>query len=189
MARPMNRRGPGTMTADQFNVSLVVQRATREQTTPSDNELQAWATAALEASCGNSGIENFELSVRLVDEAESRELNVRYRDKDSATNVLSFPSDLPPAVAIEMAEQSGTRVLGDILICAPLVNAEAQEQGKDRVHHWAHLLVHGVLHLLGHDHLEAGQAETMESLEIAILGSMGIADPYRVSGMYPGHSQ
>lgn len=106
-------------------------------------------------------------------------MNARYRGKETATNVLSFPSDLPAAVSKEMAEGSGTRILGDLLICAPVVNREAREQGKTSAQHWAHLLVHGVLHLLGHDHLEKEQAEAMETLEINILGSLGIADPYR----------
>ena len=167
------------MKTDSHPVALLVQRATRGDATPSDDELLAWATNALAVAEPESGRWTFELSLRLVDEVEGREMNARYRGKETATNVLSFPSDLPAAVSKEMAEGSGTRILGDLLICAPVVNREAREQGKTSAQHWAHLLVHGVLHLLGHDHLEKEQAEAMETLEINILGSLGIADPYR----------
>lgn len=167
------------MTTEPQAVSLAVQRATRESFTPSDDELTTWASAAVLKVAPEPGQWTFDLSIRIVDEAEGRELNARYRGKDSATNVLSFPSDLPPSVCEEMETRSGSRVLGDLLICAPVVNKEAVEQGKNGPSHWAHLVVHGVLHLFGHDHLESEQAETMEALETDILESLGIPDPYR----------
>ena len=113
-----------------------------------------------------------EVCVRVVDETESRTLNRRYRGKDKPTNVLSFPAD------IELPEG---RVWGDIVICAPVVAAEAEAQGKALEAHFAHMVVHGVLHLLGYDHESGADAETMESLETEILGRFGIGDPYACS--------
>jgi len=112
-----------------------------------------------------------ELLIRLVDRQESRELNAQYRHKNKATNVLSFPADLP--------EEIGLRLLGDIIICAPIVADEAREQHKTAEAHWAHLTIHGILHLLGHDHQAEEEASEMESLEIRILQSLGFPDPYR----------
>ena len=112
-----------------------------------------------------------ELSIRLVDEAESRELNRHYRGKDRPTNVLSFPAELPPVVQ--------SPLLGDLVICAPLVVQEAQDQDKETLHHWAHLVVHGVLHLVGYDHQNETEAATMEAAEREILAGMGLPDPYQ----------
>ena len=109
--------------------------------------------------------------IRLVDEAESRQLNRDYRGKDRPTNVLSFPFEAPPEVL--------TPLLGDLVICAPVVVREAREQGKPADAHWAHMLVHGVLHLLGYDHLEPAEADEMEALERDILAGLGFPDPYR----------
>ena len=112
-------------------------------------------------------------TVRIVDETEIHTLNRDYRGKDKSTNVLSFPAEaiegLPPELHSE---------LGDIVICAPVVTREAGEQGKVLADHWAHMLVHGTLHLLGYDHIDDNDAETMEALERRILGQAGIADPY-----------
>lgn len=116
--------------------------------------------------------EGFEVSVRVVDEAESRDLNKRFRAIDNSTNVLSFPADNADLPA-ELAP-----ALGDIVICGPVVEREALQQGKDRGHHWAHLIVHGALHLLGYDHETEDDAEIMESLERKILAARGIRDPY-----------
>lgn len=135
---------------------------------PADDQFRAWAAAALDAR-------PVSLTIRLVDEAESRRLNAAYRGKDRATNVLSFPVDLPASVL----EALPARPLGDLAICAPLVATEAEAQGKPVGHHWAHLTVHGVLHLLGHDHEQVAEAEAMEALEVSLLDRLGIPDPYR----------
>jgi len=111
------------------------------------------------------------LSLRLVDEAESADFNQRYRGKVGPTNVLSFPFDPPPG-------GRGRCYLGDLVLCAPLVAREAAEQGKSPEAHWAHLVVHGVLHLLGHDHLDEAEAQAMEALETGILADLGYPPPY-----------
>ena len=116
-----------------------------------------------------------EVSVRIVDEKEGRDLNRQHRDMDKATNVLSFPPDretaghLPPDVPCS---------LGDIVICGPIVEREAAEQGREIAAHWAHLLVHGTLHLLGHDHKDDVEAAAMEAIETRILVRRGFEDPY-----------
>lgn len=138
---------------------------------PTQADFQRWAEAALTAA---SGPLDCELAIRLVGEAESRALNHDYRDKDKATNVLSFAAELPESVLAELPSQP----LGDLVICAPVVAREALEQGKPLAAHWAHMTVHGVLHLLGHDHIEPADAALMEPLEIAILVSLGWPNPY-----------
>jgi len=137
---------------------------------PADESFRRWVEAALREDYGE-----LEQTIRVVDRGESRELNARYRGKDRATNVLSFPAELPEIVRAALDRPP----LGDLAICAPLVAAEAEAQAKPVRHHWAHLVVHGVLHLLGHDHEEPAQAAVMESLEIRLLDSLGIADPYQ----------
>lgn len=134
---------------------------------PTDDELQHWATAALQE---RTEFTEPELTIRLVHNDESQELNRDYRGKDKPTNVLSFPFDAPPEVPIEL--------LGDLIICAPVVQAEASEQGKTPQAHWAHMVVHGCLHLLGYDHIKDDEAETMENLERQIMAALGFSDPY-----------
>lgn len=134
---------------------------------PTDDELQHWATAALQE---RTDFAEPELTIRLVHNDESQELNRDYRGKDKPTNVLSFPFDAPPEVPIEL--------LGDLIICAPVVQAEASEQGKTPQAHWAHMVVHGCLHLLGYDHIKDDEAETMENLERQIMAALGFSDPY-----------
>ncbi|NVJ98755.1 MAG: rRNA maturation RNase YbeY [Alphaproteobacteria bacterium] len=122
-----------------------------------------------------------ELSVRVVDNAESRKLNHDYRGKDKPTNVLSFPGVEPDDLfdSFDFSEAGGPPVmLGDLIIAGPVVVAEAQDQNKQVHHHLAHLCVHGVLHLMGFDHIEEEDAEEMEALEREILASLGINDPY-----------
>ena len=143
-------------------LELAVQYAVKPENAPTRAQFKKWALAALE--------EDAEVALRIVDETEGRELNRDYRGKDYATNVLSFPVELPPGVALPL--------IGDLAICAPVVLREAAEQGKLPRDHWAHLTTHGVLHLLGYDHIENGEAEAMEALETRILASLGIADPY-----------
>ncbi len=133
---------------------------------PTATDLRRWAEAAL---AGADYRQDAELTIRVVDEAESTALNEGYRHKQGPTNVLSFPAETPPEVE--------SALLGDVVICAPVVLREAVVQGKTPEAHWAHLVAHGVLHLLGYDHDEE-QAEAMESLEIRILAGLGYPDPY-----------
>ncbi len=111
-----------------------------------------------------------EVTVRIVDEQESQQLNFDYRGKDKPTNVLSFPFEAPPGIELDL--------LGDLIVCRQVVEREAQEQDKPLLAHWAHMIVHGSLHLLGYDHIEDDEAEEMESLETEIMQNMGFDDPY-----------
>ncbi len=135
---------------------------------PAQSLLKLWVRAALEGQRRQA-----EISLRIVDEAEMSELNGQYRGKAYPTNVLSFPADLPPEVKLPY--------LGDIVICAAVVEREALAQGKQPHDHWAHLLVHGTLHLLGFDHIESADAEAMEGREIEILETLAIANPYIIA--------
>ncbi|NIP15483.1 MAG: rRNA maturation RNase YbeY [Pseudomonadales bacterium] len=144
-----------------------VQIASAQSGIPSVAHIEGWAAAALE-ELGDDG-EPPELCIRIVDGQESRELNARYRGKDKPTNVLSFPAD------VDLPEG---KLLGDVVICAPVVGAEAVEQGKSSEDHFAHMVVHGVLHLGGYDHEQSGEAELMETIEKKILERVGVADPY-----------
>lgn len=132
---------------------------------PSDDQLQAWFEHAV-----RNAREQAEVTIRLVDEGESQSLNRDYRGKDKPTNVLSFPFDAPPGIDIDL--------LGDLIICRQVVEYEAEQQGKQLMDHWAHMVVHGSLHLLGYDHIEDDEAEQMEALERDILATMGVPDPY-----------
>jgi probable rRNA maturation factor len=136
---------------------------------PSAVSFRRWVAAALDGR-----IREADLAIRIVDSPEGRALNRHYRGKDYATNVLSFPAELPEGLP------PGIRMplLGDLVICAPVVAREAQEQRKSLNAHYAHLTVHGALHLLGWDHEDEREAEAMEQLEREILAGMGIADPY-----------
>ena len=133
---------------------------------PAESAFRRWAEAAL---AGADYLKDAELTIRIVNEAESTALNESYRHKQGPTNVLSFSFETPPEIE--------SALLGDIVICAPVVLREAVVQGKTPEAHWAHLVAHGVLHLLGYDHDEM-QAEAMESLEIRILAGLGYPDPY-----------
>jgi probable rRNA maturation factor len=158
---------------DPGGVELEVQRPAPGLAAPRDEQFLQWAEAALGGRPGR-----FNLLVRVVGEEESRRLNREYREMDYATNVLSFPAELPDEVLRRVELDTGSRPLGDLVICAPVVEREAAEQGKPPEHHWAHLVVHGILHLLGHDHEDPGQAAAMERLEQKILGELDIPDPY-----------
>ncbi len=145
------------------------------QPVPTDEDIHRWIAAALH---GRTTQEEVEVSVRIVDSNEMARLNETYRGKTGATNVLSFPAGLPVELAIPL--------LGDIVICAPLVRAEAARQGKTEKAHWAHMAVHGTLHLLGFDHIEEEEAAIMEALESTILSELNYACPYDVK--QPEHS-
>jgi probable rRNA maturation factor len=138
---------------------------------PSAAQVRYWVEAALDGRRTDA-----ELTVRIVDRAESSQLNMAYRQRPGPTNVLSFPMESPPGVPVSM--------LGDIVICAPVVLDEAREQGKPAEAHWAHLVVHGMLHLLGYDHQEPTEAHRMESLEARILQRLGYSDPYVLNEDY-----
>lgn len=149
---------------------LEVQYACTSADVPDETLLRSWALAAL-----GEDQQPVELVIRIVDAAESRALNRRYRGKDKPTNVLSFPFEAPPGVELDH--------LGDLVICAAVVAREALEQHKPLNHHWAHMVVHGILHLRGYDHQDEPQASAMEALEKQILKGLGIADPYIISDM------
>lgn len=137
-----------------------------------DSQIQQWVSTAL---IHLDAAQDCDLSIRMVHLAESQQLNADYRGKDKPTNVLSFPSDLPE----EMAEMIGYRPLGDLVICWPVVQAEAAEQQKAVLDHLCHLTVHGVLHLLGYDHETSdADAEEMEALEVEILEKLAVGNPY-----------
>jgi probable rRNA maturation factor len=149
-------------------LEIEFQIATEHAALPSEQQMQTWLNAAAQPEFAN-----FEVCVRIVDEQEITELNRDYRQKDKATNVLSFPADIP--------EELNIPLLGDIVICAAVVEQEAQEQNKTAEQHWAHMCVHGLLHLQGFDHIEDQEAEQMESLEINILAKLGFPSPYELS--------
>ncbi|MCP5150869.1 MAG: rRNA maturation RNase YbeY [Ectothiorhodospiraceae bacterium] len=149
-------------------MAVQVQLACRVPGRPAARELARFARAALaEVPRG------MEMTVRVVDEVEGAELNETYRRKSGPTNVLAFPFEAPPGASV--------RLLGDVVICAPVVAREAEEQGKEPRAHWAHMVVHGTLHLLGYDHRRAAQAARMESREREILTTLGFPDPYAES--------
>ncbi len=143
-----------------------IESNSQSQQIPALAELERWISAALQSQ----KLEDAEVSLYIVDEDESQQLNNQYRSKDYPTNVLSFPADIP--------EEVGVPLLGDLVVCAPVVEREAQEQGKTLAAHWAHMLVHGSLHLLGFDHIDDTEADEMEALETAIITGLGYPAPY-----------
>ena len=144
---------------------LDIQIATDITPLPSSADLQIWFAAALPSDKHDS-----EMTIRIVDIDESQTLNATYRNKDKPTNVLSFPADLPEEVDIPL--------LGDLVICAQIVSDEANAQDKTINAHWAHMVIHGTLHLLGYDHEDDDDALLMEDLEISLLDSLGFPNPY-----------
>lgn len=147
-----------------MNLQVDIQKATVEPV-PEEEDIRHWISAALVGRTTDT-----EITVRLVEREEMTTLNQSYRGKPGATNVLSFPADLPPDLALPL--------LGDIVICAPVVSQEAQEQEKSSAAHWAHLTVHGTLHLLGYDHIHEDEALIMEALETEVLAGLGFPCPY-----------
>lgn len=136
---------------------------------PGENEIARWVAAALRFHSGERGALP-EITLRIVDWQESADLNRQWRQKEGPTNILSFPYENPPGADVPS--------LGDMVICAPLVHEEARAQNKTEQAHWAHLVVHGTLHLLGHDHQTEADAERMENLETQIMAELGYPDPY-----------
>ena len=148
-------------------VDVAVGYATSRKGVPSSASFRRWVEAALKGARRRKAAE---VAIRIVDADEGQALNRQFRGRDYATNVLSFPAELPPGVDLPL--------IGDLVICAPVVAREAAEQGKKTADHWAHMTIHGTLHLLGYDHIKEAEAEAMEGLETRILGGLGIPDPY-----------
>ena len=144
-----------------MTLAVELRYRTRRPWAPGPARLRAWARLA-------AGDRDADLGIRVVGSAESRALNERWRGKAGPTNVLSFPAARVP----------GRSQLGDIVVCAPVVAREAREQGKPLAAHWAHMIIHGTLHLLGFDHVRAADAKRMEGRERALLARLGIGDPY-----------
>jgi probable rRNA maturation factor len=148
-----------------MSIILDLQLASTASNLPSEAQIQQWLNAAVSPFQPVA-----EVTVRIVDETESQQLNFDYREKDKPTNVLSFPFQCPPGIELPL--------LGDLVICAGVVAQEAKEQNKSLDAHWAHMVVHGSLHLLGFDHINDDDASEMEAEEIQILAELGFADPY-----------
>jgi len=146
-------------------ITLDLQIACDSNALPTKQQFQLWIDTAL-----NPFNKAFELTIRLVEIEESQQLNQQYRDKDKPTNVLSFPFEVPEGIELDL--------LGDLVICTSVVEQEAKQQNKILHAHWAHLVIHGCLHLLGYDHINEQDAEEMESLEIQLLSNLNISDPY-----------
>ncbi|WP_430454902.1 rRNA maturation RNase YbeY [Rheinheimera sp.] len=148
-------------------IILDLQQASSANDLPTEAELLRYLDAAVSPFQADA-----EVTIRIVDETESQQLNFDYREKDKPTNVLSFPFQCPPGIELPL--------LGDLVICAQVVAREAQEQQKTLQAHWAHMVVHGSLHLLGFDHINDADAEEMEAEEIQILQELGFANPYLI---------
>lgn len=146
-----------------------LQIASEHPRCPSPSQFKLWVESALQATNKNT---EQELTVRIVDADESQSLNKQYRNMDKPTNVLSFPFEAPAQIELNL--------LGDLVICAPIVSNEAAEQSKSEISHWAHMVVHGTLHLQGHDHINDDEADAMEALEIEILTTLGFPNPYLI---------
>ena len=154
-----------------MRADVAVQRACEARGIPATSRLVQWAEAVLEGR-----LEGAQMTVRVVGESEGARLNERFRRRSGATNVLAFAFDAP--------ELPTTRILGDVVVCAPVAEREARAHSKLLDAHWAHLVIHGTLHLLGYDHHEPDSAREMEAVEVEILGSFGYPDPY-VEGAGP----
>jgi len=150
----------------QSDITVEVQYIVDEKGLPTTAQLKAWADAAVDKKYSGH-----ELLIRIVDDVESASLNKQYRSKQGATNVLSFSADIPEGIDLPL--------LGDLVICAPVVRKEADQQDKAENAHWAHMVVHGALHLQGYDHQNDKEAECMESLEKKIMYGLGYPDPYK----------
>jgi probable rRNA maturation factor len=144
---------------------IEIQRISTITDVPDDAQIEQWANVAL-----NDLTDSIEMVIRIVDEDESAQLNETYRHKSGATNVLSFPFEVPEEIELNL--------LGDLVICAPILAREAQSQNKTIMAHWAHIIIHGTLHLLGYDHIDDADAQEMEEKEIALLQTLSISNPY-----------
>lgn len=176
LARIMSNKPSSAEPPSKYACHVDVQCFYADVTVPDDQIFQCWASAVINFLVRYELLDNqnFELFILIVDEAESRFLNNEFRQKDSTTNVLSFPFETPEV----LKQHQLVNTLGDIVICAPIIELESRQQKKSIEEHWAHMLVHGVLHLLGYDHINNKDASIMESLEIKILSELNYQDPY-----------
>ena len=167
--------------ASSVGLDVELQNPYDYQDLPSLAQLTQWANAAMQ-NCDANGDHQGQivksLVVRVVNPTEGLQLNQDYRGKAYATNILSFPFEAPPIELIDTLDIAEFSHLGDLVICEPVLRKEAQQQNKTLLQHWAHLLVHGVLHLQGFDHISDAEAEIMESLEVKILEKLGFTNPY-----------
>lgn len=147
-----------------MKLEVDIQNASKHDS-PKPEQIEQWIGAALQGRTQDA-----EVSIRIVDETEMTDINRLYCDKNKPTNVLSFPADIP--------DELNFPLLGDIVICASVVAEEAKSQSKSELAHWAHMLVHGTLHLLGHDHIKDADAEKMQACEVSVLQQLGYSDPY-----------
>lgn len=148
-------------------IILDLQIACENSNLPSENDFQTWLDCAL-----TQYNKAFEVTIRIVEESESQALNFQYRQKNKPTNVLSFPFEVPEGIEMDL--------LGDLVVCAAVVESEAKAQNKALNDHWAHMIIHGCLHLLGFDHITEDEAQEMETLEINLLKKLAISDPYQI---------
>jgi probable rRNA maturation factor len=167
MSAPINLLKQRSLNMD-LHLDIQIALDTTGYVLPSEEQIREWVTSVL-----SERMPAAELTVRIVDEVESEQLNQQYRHKEGATNVLSFPfeADVPMEVPL----------LGDIVICAPVVVREALEQHKEVLSHWAHMIIHGTLHLLGYDHVADAEAVAMEQQEVDLMQQLGFSNPYEVS--------
>lgn len=161
-----------------FNLELQI--ACEASNLPDTADFEQWLAKAFAIESEQKGrskslAQPFDITIRIVNADESQSLNNDYRGKDKPTNVLSFPFEMPEGI-----EGLGVSILGDLAICAEVVEKEAAEQKKTLGSHWAHMVVHGGLHLLGYDHIKEFEAQEMEALEVDILAQLGVEDPYQV---------
>ena len=155
-----------------MQLELDLQNAIDSKQLPNFKNMQNWIIGALKKT--DSKFQHPEITIRIVSSQESQQLNLDYRGKDKPTNVLSFPFEAPEMIPVEELGE----FLGDLVICEKILQQEAEQQNKSLQSHWAHLIIHGVLHLLGYDHIEERQAEEMETLEIDVMKAMGFENPY-----------
>lgn len=155
-----------------MTIHIDLQIETENPALPSLEQLSLWANSAHQAKENET-----EVTIRIVGIEESADLNQTYRGKDGPTNVLSFPFEAPPGIDIHLLGESS---IGDLVVCAPVVEQEAEQQNKELIAHWAHMVVHGVLHLQGYDHIEEEEALIMEGLETTIMMELDYPDPYLV---------
>ncbi len=163
----------------EYSCFADVQCMYADTSVPEDQQFNHWVSAAIDYLVENKQLEktNYEVDIRIVDKADSQQLNNEYRQKNTPTNVLSFHFDTPDI----FKQHQQRNILGDLVICALIVEAESQQQNKTTEQHWAHMVVHGVLHLLNYDHTNSDDANIMEALEVKILSQLGYPNPYMES--------